>query len=161
VKSRFWGLFIIAVLALPVYAQRFQLGTVTRMQTKDCTIVHGALATALGSRPQKTEEICPEYTLVSDKVVYMVVGKRSSQFMPLAEIIQFRLYKNELLVRVDDEKRESHFSIKEMQLRSDWEHDQVLRGKQLEMRLQADRNELRRQELKQELKKVADEYTPR
>jgi len=49
---------------------------------------------------------------------------------------------------VDDEKRESRFSIKEMQLRSDWERDQVLRGKQLELRLQAERNELRRQELK-------------
>jgi hypothetical protein len=127
------------------------------MQTKDCTIVHGAFATVLGSVPQRTEEVCPEYTLVSDKVVYVVVGKRSSQFMPLAEVIQFRLYKNELLVRIDDEKRESRFSIKEMQLRSDWERDQMLRNKQLELRLQAERNELRRQELK----KVADEHTPK
>ncbi|MGD0972725.1 MAG: hypothetical protein ABR866_01470 [Candidatus Korobacteraceae bacterium] len=156
-KTRFCWLFVIAVVALPVHAQRFQLGTVTRMQTKDCTIVHGAFATVLGSVPQRTEEVCPEYTLVSDKVVYVVVGKRSSQFMPLAEVIQFRLYKNELLVRIDDEKRESRFSIKEMQLRSDWERDQMLRNKQLELRLQAERNELRRQELK----KVADEHTPK
>jgi len=154
VKTRFWWLFVIAVIALPVHAQRFQLGTVTRMQTKDCTIVHGGFATTFGSVPQRTEEVCPEYTLVSDKVVYVVVGKRSSQFMPLAEEIQFRLYKNELLVRIDDEKRESHFSIKEMQLRSDWERDQMLRNKQVEVRLQAERNELRRQELK----KVADEH---
>jgi hypothetical protein len=77
--------------------------------------------------------------------------------MPLAEIIQFRLYKNELLVRVDDEKRECHFSIKEMELRSDWERDQTLRNKQLDLRLQAERNELHRQELK----KPADEYKTR
>jgi hypothetical protein len=155
-KIHFWLLFIIAAVALPVHAQRFQAGTVTRMQTKDCTIMHGALATMVGSMPQNTEGICPEYTLVSEKVVYVVVGKRSGQFMPLAEVIQFHLVKNELLVRIDDEKRESHFSIKEMQLRSDWERDQALRGKQLELRLQAERNELRRQELKQELTAVVN-----
>jgi hypothetical protein len=158
VKVRFWLLLLlISAVALPVHAQRFQLGTVTRMQTKECTIVHGGFATVLGSMPQKTEEVCPEYTLASDKVVYVVVGRRSSQFMPLAEEIQFRLYKNELLVRVDDEKREAHFSIKEMQLRSDWEREQALHNRQLELRLQAERNELHRRELKQ----VADEYKPR
>ena len=157
-KIRFWLLLlVIAAAALPVHAQRFQLGTVTRMQTKDCTIVHGSFATVLGSMPQKTEDVCPEYTLVSEKVVYVVVGKRSSQFMPLAEIVQFRLLKNELFVRIDDERRESHFSIKEMELRSDWERDQMLRNKQLELRLQTERNELRRQELK----KVADEHASR
>ena len=157
-KIRFWLLCVIAAaVALPVHAQHFQLGTVTRMQTKDCTIVHGSFAMAIGSVPQRTEDSCPEYTLVSEKVVYVVVGKRSSQFMPLAEIIQFHLLKNELLVRVDDEKRESHFSIKEMQLRSDWERDQTIRGKQADLHLQADHNELRRQELT----RVADEYNPR
>jgi hypothetical protein len=149
VKVRFWWfLIVISAVALPMHAQRFQLGTVTRMQTKDCIMVHGSFATALGYLPQKTEEICPEYTLVSDKVVYVVVGKRSSQFMPLAEEIQFRLCKNELVVRVDDEKRESHFSIKEMTLRLDWEREQRLRDTQLELRLQAERNELHRQVLK-------------
>ncbi len=155
-KIRFWLLCVIAAVALPVHAQHFQLGTVTRMQTKDCTIVHGSFAMAIGSVPQRTEDSCPEYTLVSEKVVYIVVGKRSGQFMPLAEIVQFHLQKNELLVRVDDEKRESRFSIKEMELRGDWERDQMTRGKQLELRLQAERNELRRQELKQELKTIAD-----
>ena len=147
-KYRFWLLLLIAAAVLPAQAQRFQVGTVTRMQSKDCTIVHSGFVTALGAVPQRTEEICPEYTLVSDKVVYVVVGKRSSQFMPLAELVYFHLAKNELLVRVDDEKKESRFSIKEMQLRSDWERDQVLRNKQLELHLQAERSELRRQELK-------------
>jgi len=157
VKIRFWLLFVIAAVALPAHAQHFQLGTVTRMQTKDCTIVHAALASVIGYVPQNTEGVCPEYTLVSEKVVYIVVGKRSGQFMPLAEIVQFRLLKNELFVRIDDERRESHFSIKEMELRSDWERDQMLRNKQLELRLQTERNELRRQELK----KVADEHASR
>ena len=158
-KNRFWLLLLLfCAVALPLHAQqRFQGGTVTRMQTKECTIVHGGFATVLGSLPQKTEEVCPEYTLVSDKVVYVVVGRRSSQFMPLAEAIQFRLYKNELLVRVDDERREARFSIKEMQLRSDWDRDQALLNRQLELRLQAERNETRRQELK----KTPNEYKPR
>ena len=134
---------VVAAVALPVAAQNFQPGTVTRMQTKECTVMHGALA-AVGYMPQMTGEICPEYTLVSEKVVYVVVGKRSSQFMPLAETVQFRLYKNDLLVRVDDEKRERRFSIKEMTLRADWERDQISRDKQLELRLQAERNELNR-----------------
>ena len=148
-KIRFWlWWLVVAAVALPVFAQSFQPGTVTRMQTKECTVMHGAMAAAVGYVPQMTGEICPEYTLVSEKVVYVAVGKRSSQFMPLAETVQFRLYKNELLVRVDDEKRESHFSIKEMTLRTDWERDQRSRDKQLEVRLQAERNELNRQELK-------------
>ena len=147
-KYRFWLLLLVAAVVMPAQAQRFQLGTVTRMQSKDCTVLHGGFAMALGAVPLRTEEICPEYTLVSDKVVYTVVGKRSTQFMPLAEVVYFRLAKNEVLVRVDDERKDSRFSIKEMQLRADWERDQVLRNKQLELHLQAERSELRRQELK-------------
>lgn len=111
-KNRFWLLLLIAAAVLPAQAQRFQVGTVTRMQSKDCTIVHSGFVTALGGVPQRTEEICPEYTLVSDKVVYVVVGKRSSQFMPLAELVYFHLVKNELLVRVDDEKKRAAFPSK-------------------------------------------------
>jgi hypothetical protein len=58
---------------------------------------------------------------------------------------------------VDDERREARFSIKEMQLRSDWDRDQALLNRQLELRLQAERNETRRQELK----KTPNEYKPR
>ena len=157
-KYRFWLWFLIAATVLPAQAQGFQVGTVTRMQSKECTIVHGGFVTALGAVPQRTEEVCPEYTLVSDKVVYVVVGRRSSQFMPLAEVVYFRLAKNDLLVRVDDEKKESRFSIKEMQLRSDWESAQVLRTKQLELRLETERTELRQQGLK---RVTADEHTLR
>jgi hypothetical protein len=39
----------------------------------------------------------------------------------LADVIDFRLVKGELAVRVDDAKRESRFSIKEMVLRSEWD----------------------------------------
>jgi hypothetical protein len=70
------------------------------------------------------QESCPEYTLLSDNVVFVIVGKSSNQLIPLAETIDFRLHKNELAVRVDDAKHETKFTIKEMMVRSEWERVQ-------------------------------------
>jgi hypothetical protein len=58
---------------------------------------------------------------VTDKVVYVIVGKSSNQLVPLAEIVDFRFQNKELAVRVDDARHESKFAIKEMTLRSDWD----------------------------------------
>lgn len=58
-------------------------------------------------------------TLISDKVVFVIVGKSSDQLVPLADVVDFRLHNNELAVRLDDTKRESKFCIKEMVLRSE------------------------------------------
>ena len=70
------------------------------------------------------QESCPEYTLVSDKVVFLIVGKSSNQLIPLAEMIDYRFRNNELAVRVDDANREAKFAIKEMILRPEWERVQ-------------------------------------
>ncbi len=129
-------------MTLPLYAQRYQLGTVTHMEMKDCMLVHSGFLSVMANTPKETAGVCPEYTLVNDRVVYVVDGKRSGQLIPLAEEIQFRLHKNELLVRIDDEKNESRFSIKEMVLKEDWKRDQRLRETQAELRLQRERNEL-------------------
>jgi len=100
----------------------YQHGTVVRMRMADCILVHRGFMTAIGGQPvQMTEELCPEYTLVSDKVVFIIVGKSSNQMVPLAEVIDFRFHNNELAVRIDDARRETRFSIKEMTLRSQWE----------------------------------------
>jgi hypothetical protein len=74
-----------------------------------------------GGGPQNAPEDCPEYTLLSDKVVYVIVGRSSNQLVPLADEIDFRLQNTEMAVRVDDAKRESKFGIKEMILRSQWD----------------------------------------
>ncbi len=98
-------------------------GTVVRMHMGDCLLSHhGFMAAAFGpaSMPQP-QESCPEYTLVSANVVYVVVGKSSNQLIPLAETIDFRILKNELAVRVDDAKHETKFRIKEMVVRSEWD----------------------------------------
>jgi hypothetical protein len=100
----------------------YQQGTVVRMRMSECTFPpHGFLA-AFGSPQSPTPtEVCPEYTLVSDKVVFVIIGRSSNQFIPLADVIDFRFHNNELAVRVDDAKHESKFSIKEMILRSEWD----------------------------------------
>ena len=101
---------------------RYQHGTVVRMRMGDCMLMHGGFMTAFGPpHAQANEGVGPEYTLLSDKVVYVIVGKSSNQLVPLAEVIDFRLQNRELAVRVDDARKESKFAIKEMTLRSEWE----------------------------------------
>ncbi len=100
----------------------YQHGNVVRMRMGDCAGSHrGFMATMSGPSALMVAEKCPEYTLVSDKVVYVIVGKSSGQLIPLADVIDFRLHHNELAVRVDDAKHESKFAIKEMILRSEWD----------------------------------------
>jgi len=100
----------------------YQYGTVVRMRTSDCLAVHHGFMLALNEpNSQLSPAACPEYTLVSDKVVFVIVGRSSDHLIPLADVIDFRLYKNELDVRIDDAGRESKFSIKEMILRSEWD----------------------------------------
>jgi len=103
----------------------YQHGTVVRMHMGDCIFAgHGFMVAFGGPATPVGPEPCPEYTLVSDSVVFVIVGKLSSQLIPLAETIDFRLHKNELAVRVDDAKHETKFTIKEMVVRSEWERAQ-------------------------------------
>lgn len=99
----------------------YQHGTVVRMHMGNCTLTrHGFLST-FGPPQAASEEPCPEYTLVSDKVVYVIVGKSSSDLMPLAETVEFRFQNNELVLRAAGSRRESKFVIKEMMLRAQWD----------------------------------------
>lgn len=92
------------------------------MRMSECVFSHrGFMATMVGQPVQVTPDVCPEYTLVSEKVVFVIVGISSNQLIPLADVLDFRLHKNELAVRLDDARHESKFSIKEMILRSEWD----------------------------------------
>lgn len=103
----------------------YQHGSIVRMRMGDCMLAHHGFMMAFGSPAgQQIQESCPEYTLVTDNVVYVIVGKSSNQIIPLTETIDFRLLKSELAVRLDDAKHESKFAIKEMVVRSDWERMQ-------------------------------------
>jgi hypothetical protein len=103
----------------------YQHGAVVRMHMGDCILAHHGFMVAFGGPSTPVEqESCPEYTLVADNVVFVIVGKSSNHLIPLAETIDFRLQKNELAVRVDDAKHETKFTIKEMMVRSEWERVQ-------------------------------------
>jgi len=124
-------LFCILALAFPVSlaAQTHlnQQGTIIRMRMTDCLgPQHGFIAVMSGGGKVEPAELCPEYVLVADKVVYVISGKNSEPLMPLAEITPFRLQKNEMLIRIDDAPKESHFHIKAMVLRPEWERNQML-----------------------------------
>jgi len=136
-------LLIFAVCSLPglLAAQIgvYQHGKVVRMHMGECIPAgHGFMATFGGPSTPVGPEPCPEYTLISDDVVYVIVGKLSSSLIPLAETIDFRLRKNELAVRVDDAKHEVKFGIKEMMVRSEW--DRLQRHIEEKMRAADDRD---------------------
>ena len=117
-----WILLILCV-APRAWAGIYQHGTVVRMRMGDCLPVrHGFLSVVGGGPPiQAAPEVCPEYTLVSDKVVFVIVGSSSDQVVPLADVVDFRFHKNELAMRIDDSRKESKFMIKEMVLRTEWD----------------------------------------
>ena len=100
----------------------YQQGTVVRMRMGDCALMHRGFITTFGPPQAAVDQgTCPEYVLVTSKVVYVIVGKSSNELVPLAEVIDFRFQNKELAVRVDDARHESKFAIKEMTLRSEWE----------------------------------------
>jgi hypothetical protein len=105
-----------------------QEGIIVRMRMTGCTAVpqHMFTMVVAGSATPLPDESCPEFTLVTEKVVYVVVGRSSSQFVPLAEVTRFHVQKKELLIRMDDANRDSLFVVKEMTLRADWDRQQRL-----------------------------------
>lgn len=103
----------------------YQQGQIVRMHMGECIPVgHGFMSTLGGQTAPMGPELCPEYTLVTDKVVFVIVGRPSNALIPLAETIDFRFHKNELAVRVNDAKRETKFDIKDMVMRSEWDRVQ-------------------------------------
>ena len=102
-------------------------GTIVRMRMADCLSSRHAFMNAMsGANQAVTGEQCPEYVLVTSKVVYVIIGKSSDQLVPLAETTRFRFQNNEVLIRVDDARRESRFHVKEMVLRPEWERNQEM-----------------------------------
>ena len=99
-----------------------QHGTIIKMRMADCVLTeHGFMAALSGTTRVQTAELCPEYVLLGDQVVYTIIAKSSTDFLPLAEVTKFRFRKNQLLIRIDDAKHETRFEIKAMMLRADWE----------------------------------------
>lgn len=121
VKTSLW-LVLLFACAPQVWAGVYQHGTVIRMRMAECLPAHHGFMVAFGPPAgQMGPDVCPEYTLVSDRVVFVIVGRSSDQLVPLADVIDFRLQNNEMAIRLDDARRESKFGIKEMILRAQWD----------------------------------------
>ena len=122
-------LLLILLCALPISLaaenRTHEQGTIVRMRMTDCLGSQHPMMDALsGSARGPSGEICPEYVLVTEKVVYVIIGKTSEQLVPLAETTRFHFQNNEVLIRVDDAHHESRFRVKAMTLRPDWDRNQ-------------------------------------
>ncbi len=108
---------------LSAQTHSLQTGTILGMRMTACLgAQHGFMATMSGGANMEPALRCPEHVLVADKVVYVISGKSSQQLIPLAEVTRFRLQKNEMLIRIDDAAKMSHFHIKAMMLRPEGPH---------------------------------------
>jgi hypothetical protein len=116
-----WFLLFVVRNATPQQIGVYHHGTIVRMHMGDCLPDHGVVAALSGNSRPQASEVCPEYTLVSDRVVYVIVGKPSKDVLPLAQEVDFRIRKNQIGVRADDGNHESRFLVREMILRADWE----------------------------------------
>jgi hypothetical protein len=126
-KCALFCIFLFAcTVGVAAQAHNHQQGTIVRMGMTTCEQQHRFVTSMSGTATGEAAPLCPEYVLVSDKVVYVVSGKSSEQLLPLAEVTRFRLQKNEMLIRIDDAQKESHFHIKAMVLRPDWDRNQML-----------------------------------
>lgn len=99
-------------------------GTVTKMRMADCTMQRG-FKVAMSGSPAQSPGNCPEYTIMSEKVVYVVVARQTEAFLPLAENIEFLIRKNELATLSSEDKVKSRFVIAQMILRADWEREEA------------------------------------
>jgi hypothetical protein len=124
-KGKLLPIFLITISVSLLAQAPPQQGTIVRMNLARCGAEHGFMAAMSGGGKVDESVLCPEYVLVTEKVVY-VIGGRSQTLLPLAEITRFRLQKNEMLIRIEDAAKESHFHIRAMMLRQDWERSQKL-----------------------------------
>ncbi len=114
--------FLLLLASTAALAQsRVQTGTVVRMEIVTCTPQRDFRAVMSGAAV--TAE-CAEFTLVADKVVYVMNARRANEFLPLAEEITFRIRKNEIVILDEDERQEHRFFIRQMTLRGEWEREQ-------------------------------------
>jgi hypothetical protein len=118
--STFCVLFF-AVISAAEQIGIYQHGTIVKMHMGECLSDHSFMAALSGNSRPQASELCPEYTLVGDKVVYLIVGRPSRDVLPLAQELDFRLRKNEVAIRVDDASHEARFMVREMILRGEWD----------------------------------------
>jgi hypothetical protein len=127
--NRFWlVLILLCSHSVSLFAENRsrEEGTIVRMRMTDCLAPRHPFMNAMSGAGQIPGELCPEYVLVTDRVVYVISGRSSDQLLPLAETTRFHFQNNEVLIRVDDARHESHFHVKVMVLRPEWDRSQQI-----------------------------------
>lgn len=120
-------IFVVSAAALLQSQEKWSFkGTVVKMRLTECVAQRSFMTVVSGTQAQ-ADGSCPEYTVLGDKVVYVIVGRHSDEFIPLAEHMDFVIRKNELVIFSDDEKTRSRFVISSMTLREDWDHQQAIK----------------------------------
>ncbi|HUO60572.1 MAG TPA: hypothetical protein VMU24_07870 [Candidatus Acidoferrales bacterium] len=119
-------IFMFAINCMATGQSRNFHGTVVRMKMSECTKQHGFVSAMSGVQVVSTQA-CPEYTVMTDNVVYVLVGRKPEEFIPLAENITFHVRKSDVVVFSEDEKEQSHFAVRQMTVRQDWERDEQRR----------------------------------
>ncbi|MFZ3262722.1 MAG: hypothetical protein WA172_01860 [Terriglobales bacterium] len=124
----FLSTVLLCTLSLSLTAENRarQQGTIVRMRMTECMGSQHPFMNTMSGAQAPTAESCPEYVLVTDTVVYVIIGKNSDQLVPLAETTNFHFQHNEVLIRVDDARKESRFHVKEMVLRPEWDRNQKM-----------------------------------
>ncbi len=122
-----WSLLCVLLLTAVTFSQgqgtwAFN-GTVIRMKMGACGSTHGFMVAMAGAPAAASS--CPEYTIMSDKVVYVVAATRRDAFIPLAEDLKFLVRRNELITVSQDEKNKSRFAIQQMTQRADWDREEA------------------------------------
>lgn len=115
-----------AAVLLPAQDHWAFKGTVVKMKMADCLPDGGFRAAMSGTTMLRKS--CPQYTVLSSRVVYLLLGRHQSEFMPLAEDVHFTIRKNEALFFGGKEKVQSRFVVQQMLLRSEWERRQQVRA---------------------------------
>ena len=115
--------FVLCAAAVTQAQSRWSFkGTVIRMRMTDCVALSSFKA-SFQAVPMSGMS-CPEYTVVSSNVVYVVLGRHTEEFIPLAENMDFAVRKNEIVTFSNDEKAKSRFMVQQMILRADWEREE-------------------------------------
>ncbi|MGA7929144.1 MAG: hypothetical protein WCA20_24485 [Candidatus Sulfotelmatobacter sp.] len=120
------------LLAATAYAKEpkaYQSGKLLRMDSVKCGVDEKDAKSFAGemigtdSGHKKTQELlCQEYVLQTDKMVYRIRPKdeKHPALLPVGEQAQFRLEKDKLLLRVEDQdSKEREYMVVSMTPRSD------------------------------------------
>ena len=103
-----FGLILAAATAFAKDLKAYQSGEVLQMDSVSCGVQQNNgdglnVPTETGSDHLKTQKVCQEYVLQTDRTIYRIRArdKRHPELLPVGERAQFRFDKDKLLLRAE------------------------------------------------------------